>query len=152
VVRDNGFERETRFAVSQFALEPSAALPYDVRAFAQLNWNVDVAFDGNIGAYNGWPLLIEAGFRKEWTAQEDGWALQAGVNNAPFSLEHGGPARTPEFTLTPSALDSWLWEEGRVVGVEGEWLRSLPHDIGVDGIAGFGWGPDQMGILLARRG
>ena len=152
VFEDNGFERITRFAVSQFALEPAATLPYDIRAFAQINWNVDVAFDGNVGAYNTWPLLIEAGFRKEWVTRDDGWALQAGVNNAPFSLEHTGPARTPEFSLTPSALNTWLWEDGRVVGLEGEWWRTLAHDIGVDGIAGFGWGPDQLGILLARRG
>jgi hypothetical protein len=152
VVTDGSFERVTRFAVAQAALQPSAALPYDIRAFAQLNWNVDVAFDGNVGAYNGWPLLIEAGFRKEWSAGDNSWGLQAGVTNAPLSLEHTGPARTPEFSLTPSALNSWLWEEGRVVGFEGEWWRTLPHNIDIDVAAGMGWGPDQMGILLARRG
>jgi hypothetical protein len=149
---DGSFERITRFAAAQLALEPAAALPGDIRATAQLNWNVDVAFNGEIGNSNTWPLLIEATLRREWETEHGGWALQGGVTNAPLSLEHTGPAHTPRFSLTPSALNSWLWEEGRVVGAEAEWWTQPESAIGLGIMGGLGWGPDQMGILVARRG
>lgn len=152
VATPQGFEAVTRFALSQLALEPAAILPDGIRASAQLNWNVDVGFDGEVGAYNTWPLLVEAGFRKEWNGAESGWGAQAGVTNAPFSMEDTGPARTPKYSLTPSALNSWLWEEGRVLGLEGEWWRTTASGLGLGVVAGMGWGPDQTGILLARRG
>ena len=31
--------------------------------------------------------------------------------NVPFSLENSGPAWTPEYTISASALNSWLWED-----------------------------------------
>jgi hypothetical protein len=36
---DGGFERVTRFAIAQLALEPSVELPYGWRARAQVNWD-----------------------------------------------------------------------------------------------------------------
>lgn len=70
----------------------------------------------------------------------------------PFSLEHTGPAWTPLYTLTPSALNTWLWEEGRLVGVEGEWWRVLPLGLRIGVVGGFGFGPDRFGWLLTARG
>jgi len=70
-------------------------------AKAQLNWEPDSYREGH-------PSLIEAYFRKEWGEWEKGWGLQTGVLNPPFSLEHTGPAWTPLYTLTPSALGTWL--------------------------------------------
>src|SRR5262249_22759768 len=75
-----------------------------------------------------------------------------GVSNPPFSLENNGPAWTPKLTLTPSALNSWLWEEGRVLGLEAEWWKTTASELELDVFGGMGWGPDQQGILLAQRG
>ena len=67
-------------------------------------------------------------------------------------MEHTGPAWTPRYTLTPSALDTWFWEEGRVLGVQGDWWTTTANETELKAFGGFGWGPDQQGILLARRG
>jgi len=140
-----GSERVTRLSVAQLALEARATLPWDIIAHAQLNWYPDSYADDR-------PLLIEAYFRKEWGGWEKGWGVQTGVINPPFSLEHREPARTPQYTLTPSALNTWIWEEGRVVGIEGQWWQTLDNGMSLSILAGAGFGPDQMGHLLAVRG
>src|SRR5437867_4090614 len=43
-------ETITRFAVSQFALQPAVTLPWGIRAEAQLNWDVDIDTNGDFGA------------------------------------------------------------------------------------------------------
>jgi hypothetical protein len=72
--------------------------------------------------------------------------------NAPFSLEHTGPAVTPLYTLTPSALSTWVWEEGRIVGAAVDQWRVLSNGLRFSLLFGSGFGPDQMGRLLAVRG
>lgn len=141
----SGFERETRFVLSQLAIEAGASLPWGIRAQAQANVQPDLAED-----YEPW--LIDAFLRKEGSGQAHGWGLQAGLMSSPFSLEHTGPAWSPEYSLAASALNSWLWEEITLAGVEGEWwheTRSGPR-LGI--VMGLGYGPDQLGRLLALRG
>jgi hypothetical protein len=72
-----------------------------------------------------------------------------------FSMEHRGPAWTPVYTVTPSALNSWYGEELRAIGFEGE-ARWLGASAGYQGdvalIAGvYGWN-DPIGVILAQRG
>jgi len=98
-----GFERVTRIALSQLTLEVGGTLPWGIVPHAQLSWETDIDDDDR-------PLLVEAYLRKEWGEWEKGWGVQTGVMNIPFSLEHTGPAVTPQYTLTPSALNTWLWE------------------------------------------
>jgi hypothetical protein len=137
-------KRSTRVALSQLSVELGASLPWDISARAQLNAETDLDVDR--------PLLIEAILRKEWGAATNGWGLQGGVMHNPFSLEHVGPAWTPQYTLTPSALNTWLWEEVHVVGLEGEWWQTTQSGLRFGMLAGAGFGPDQMGRLLAPRG
>lgn len=146
------FERVTRFAISQFALEPWAALPWDMRLQAQVNWDGDIDDRGDTGPDHDVIRLVEGYVRRDWGSAADGWGVLAGVSNPPFSLESNGPAWTPKLTLTPSALNSWLWEEGRVLGLEGEWWKTTASELELDVFGGLGWGPDQQGILLAQRG
>src|SRR5580698_7939520 len=98
---DGGFERATRLVLSQAALQIGALLPGDLRARAQLNVEPDIA-----GNYQPW--LVEATLRKEWGESSRGWSLQGGAMNLPFSLENTGPAWTPAYTISASALNSWL--------------------------------------------
>jgi hypothetical protein len=142
---DTGFERATRLELSQLDIEAGAALPWDVRAQAQINIQRDVA-DG----YEPW--LIEAILRREWGDANQGFGLQTGVMNLPFSLEHVGPAWSPDFTLSASALNSWLWEDVSLAGAEGEWWRVTKSGFRLGALVGTGYGPDQLGRLLALRG
>jgi len=139
-----GGERSTRLVVSQLSMELGATLPWGISARAQLNAETDIDVDR--------PLLIEAILRKEWGGVANGWGLQSGVMNNPFSLEHVGPAWTPQYTLTPSALNTWLWEEVYVVGLEGEWWRTTLSGLRFGLLGGAGFGPDQMARLLPPRG
>lgn len=140
-----GFERDTHFNLANLALELSAALPGGVRAQAQANIQPDFA-----GSYEPW--LIEANLRKEWGGAARGWGVQGGLMNVPFSLEHVGPAWSPEFAISASALNAWLWEDTSLAGLEGEWWRTVKGGIKVDALVGLGYGPDQLGRLLALRG
>jgi hypothetical protein len=140
-----GFDRVTRLALSQAALQVGASLPWDMRAQAQVNLEPDIAH-----GYHPW--LIEAIVRKEWGEERHGWGLQSGVMNVPFSLENVGPAWSPEFTISLSALDSWLWEDISLAGVEAEWWRTTHSGLRLDALVGAGYGGDQIGRLLALRG
>ena len=140
-----GFERSTRFELSQLAIQLGAALPWEIRARAQMNVERDLA-----GNYD--PYLIEALLRKEWGKNESGWGVQTGLMNSPFSLEHVGPAWSPEYSISASALDSWLWEEISLAGIEAETWRVTQSRLRLDGLVGAGFGPDLLGRLVSLRG
>ncbi len=142
---DARFERVTRLALAQLAFEIEATLPGDIRAQAQINFEPDIADSAE-------PWLIEAILRKDWGSPAKGFSLQGGVMNLPFSLEHVGPAWTPESTLTPSALNSWLREDASLAGLEGEWWHETSGGLRVGALVGTGFGPDRMARLLALRG
>jgi hypothetical protein len=142
---DSGFERATRFEIGQLAIQAGAALPGSLRAELQLNVQRDIA-----GDYAPW--LVEALLRREWGDEGSGFGLQGGVMTSPFALERTGPAWTPERTLTPSALESWLWEEYSLAGVEAEWWKETAGGLRLGLLGGAGFGPDFFGKLLALRG
>lgn len=78
-------------------------------------------------------------------------ALKAGVFFPPVSLENDGVGWTSRWTLTPSAINSWVGEELRSTGLEGELefrggLGTLSGSLAV-----FGWN-EPAGELLASRG
>ncbi|HKE43465.1 MAG TPA: hypothetical protein VKB41_02890 [Steroidobacteraceae bacterium] len=142
---DAGFERVTRFALGQLAIEMGAALPWGLRAQVQFNIQPDIADD-----YDPW--VVEALVRKEWGNPSDGWGVQTGLMTLPFSLEHTGPAWTPEYSISASALNSWLWEEVSLTGLEGEWWHQGESGPRIGIVVGAGYGADQMGRLIASRG
>jgi hypothetical protein len=78
------------------------------------------------------------------------WA-RAGLYWPQVSLEHEGPGWQVSDMITPSAINSWIGEEVKVVGVEG----NLSHPLGGGrlsatlGLFGFN---DTAGTLLAFRG
>ena len=140
-----GLQRSTRLTLSQAAVQIGATLPWDIRGQVQLNLEPNIA-----GGYHPW--LVEALLRKEWTAANGGWGLQAGVMHVPFSLENVGPAWSPEYSISSSALNSWLWEDISLAGAEGEWWHTTGAGIKLDAVVGTGAGADQTGRLLALRG
>lgn len=79
------------------------------------------------------------------------YAFRLGRMFLPVSLEHDGPGWTTTRTLTPSALNSWIGEEGLVAGVEaGAERRWDGQAIGLT--AGLFMGGDTAGTILVYRG
>lgn len=142
---DAGVEHVTRIDLSQLAVQFGASLPWGIRAQAQANVQPDLSDDYE-------PALVEAFLRREWEGQANSWGLQLGLAGNPFSLEHVGPAWTPEYTISASALDNWLWEEISIAGIEGEWGYQGERGPRLGIVLGAGYGPDQLGRLLALRG
>ena len=79
------------------------------------------------------------------------WSVKVGAFFPPVSLENDGIGWTSLWTLTPSAINSWVGEELRTIGSEGtlEW-RGEGHTLELHG-ALFA-ANDPAGILLAERG
>lgn len=79
------------------------------------------------------------------------WSTRAGAFFAPVSMENDAIGWTSPWTLTPSAMNTWVGEELRTIGIE----TSLEHRgdaVSVTGTVGvFGWN-DPAGELLAARG
>ena len=81
--------------------------------------------------------------------------VKAGAFYAPISLENRTSGWESAYTLSCSAIDSWLAEEVRTIGAEVQldWLGShMGHDFDLGATAGvFGW-DDGAGAALADGG
>jgi len=92
---------------------------------------------------------------RPFPAQSIRWDLKAGAFFMPVSLENRGPGWTDVYTITPSALNTWLGEEFRTIGteVEARWLGASRGYLGDVALVGavYGWN-DPAGVLLADRG
>ena len=83
---------------------------------------------------------------REWL-----WSIKLGAFFPPISLENESVGWTSPWTLTPSAINSWVGDELRTVGAESslEWR----YGTGVLGLTGAAYGfNDPTGTLLANRG
>lgn len=77
--------------------------------------------------------------------------LKIGAFFPPISLENDGLAWAGLYTITPSAINSWIGEELRTIGAEAHYIWSTGRtEIGLTG-ALFGWN-DPAGTLLGDRG
>ena len=79
------------------------------------------------------------------------WSVRAGAFWAPVSLENDGVGWTSLWTLTPSAINSWVGEELRTIGLEASLEHRGPSADVTLFAAAFGWN-DPAGELLAARG
>lgn len=79
------------------------------------------------------------------------WSVKLGAFFPPFSLENSETGWNPYWTLTPSAINSWLGDELRTIGGEGalEWRNG-------SGTATFNAAlftrNDPAGVIIADRG
>ncbi len=82
----------------------------------------------------------------EWT-----WSVRAGAFFPPLSLENEQTGWSTFWTVTPSAINSWIGSEIRTVGVEGtlQWKRNGGAVTFVGALFGDN---DPAGILIAFRG
>ncbi|MEA2742614.1 MAG: hypothetical protein QOG25_985 [Acetobacteraceae bacterium] len=79
------------------------------------------------------------------------WSVKGGVFFAPISLENDGIGWTSPWTLTPSAINSWVGDELRTLGTEGklEWRGDVDHIEATAAV--YGWN-QPAGAALEDRG
>jgi len=81
--------------------------------------------------------------------------VRLGAFYPPMSLENRALGWETPYTITPSAISSWIGEEIRTVGLEGQidWLGTrLGHDFDLQLTAAvFGWN-DPAGTMVASHG
>ncbi|MGZ6007723.1 MAG: hypothetical protein ACXWLO_00370 [Rhizomicrobium sp.] len=82
----------------------------------------------------------------EWT-----WSVRAGAFFPPLSLENEQTGWSSFWTVTPSAINSWVGSELRTIGAEGtlEWRRNGSAVTLIGALFGDN---DPAGILIAYRG
>lgn len=129
-------------------------------ASADVIWRPSFAFDltGYVDAIYQ-PLddspvgLQEAFLQYKPLPTADGWRWQAraGLMYPPLSLENDGPGWTPTRTITPSAINSWIGEEGKTVAAEVRIARRFDDQELSAGAAVFGY-DETAGTLLSWRG
>ena len=130
-----------RFALSQ-ALGEVWSLRLDASAWGDDDRNpVDLT-----EAYLQFRPYPVAGYR---------FRLKAGAFYAPISLENRAAGWESPYTLSYSAINTWLEEELRTIGMEGQidWLGTrTAHGFDVALTGGvFGWN-DPAGTVIANRG
>jgi hypothetical protein len=79
------------------------------------------------------------------------WSLKAGAFFPPISQENDAVGWTSPWTLSPSAIDSWVGEELRTIGVEAR-LQHRGAQADVEAFGAVFGGNDPAGELLAARG
>jgi hypothetical protein len=83
------------------------------------------------------------------------WRARVGAFFMPVSLENRGIGWSNVYSITPSAINSWIGEEFRTIGAELEarWLGASSGYLGDVALiaAAYGWN-DPAGELIAERG
>ena len=79
------------------------------------------------------------------------WSLRLGSFFPPLSLENDGPGWTSPYTLTPSAINSWVGEEVRTTGIDWRVEHRMHGGFWAGGVGAF-IGNDPAGELMAARG
>jgi hypothetical protein len=96
--------------------------------------------------------LLEAWFRyRPVSLNRWRWSMKAGAFFPPLSLENTSVGWTSPWTLTPSAINSWVGEELRVIGGEAalEWRGDAQI---IDASVATYFANDPTGTLLDDRG
>src|SRR5579859_3923260 len=137
-----GETRAAGVSVPQASIVFEAQVPQGAKIHIQGNFTTDASSGtGRIG-------IVEAYGEAGKSFGDDSIQLRAGGMIPKISWEHPDPAWSTRYTLTPSALASWVGEEMRVFGAELVWEHRIdPGDRLRVTAAGF-TGGDQIGRLL----
>ena len=131
-------------AHAEAAAEVTVDFGWDLRA--KFSLSLDARRDGNPADILEGFLLYESGPARRTRAH-----AKVGAFFPPVSFENDGLAWTSPFTLTSSAINTWIGQEMRTIGVEVGVTHQLNWaQIGISG-AVFG-ANDPAGVLLAWRG
>jgi hypothetical protein len=150
---DGGFGK-TRFGGDDddWAARPtigSAALVWR----PQLTWGLDGYIHLESEPHQDHAIDVAEAFLSYRAPPRDGLRLtgRAGLFYPPVSLEHEDTGWRVRETITPSAINSWIGEEVKVVGLEGSLRRTFGMQEATLTAALFGYN-DTSGTLLSYRG
>jgi hypothetical protein len=140
----SGGQDANLFQLSQISLVMDAPMPMGTLVHAQMNLNTDTdAGNGTVGIMEAWGQLDH-----RWGPYAT--RVRAGAFIPLISWEHPNNAWSTEYTLTPSAIGSWL-EDAKVIGGEDTWeISGEGKRLRFTG-AVFSGG-DQTGSALTKRG
>lgn len=132
---------------ARLALDWAPATGWGLFVHGTARWD-----DASQAAWDGSGLLEAFLERRIESAGGQQWAFRAGQFFLPTSRENTGMLWTSPYTLTLSALNSWVAEEVRPIGVDASWGYTFfnQHRLLVAGTV-FG-GNDTAGTLVAWRG
>jgi len=118
-------------------------LSWSVTGYAHLQFNDDQ--DEAVGLVEGF-VRYQPVPRSAWR-----WSGRAGVFYPPISLEHEENAWATRYTLTPSALNSWIGEEIKGTGIEARVEREVSGHLlaATGGVFGYN---DTTAVMLFYRG
>jgi hypothetical protein len=140
---------KARFGDGAPALRPAAVLAMDWQLAPSWLASAQVQYqDGQrrpFGVLEAW-VRVRPVSTTPWR-----WSLKLGAFFPPVSLENDGVGWTSPWTLTPSAMNSWVGEELRSTGAEFA-LEHRSDAVTWRGVAAAFGGNDPAGDLLASRG
>jgi len=119
----------------------------------RFSWDLSAVVDAVVQPGQELPIDIGQAYLlyKPVPTSSTRFQVRAGLFYPPVSLENDSRAWGVTDTITPSAINSWIGEEVKVVGVEGK----VSHDFGdqaISATAGVFSFDDTAGTLLAFRG
>jgi hypothetical protein len=111
---------------------------------AQILPELSAVVVGRLDPYHELALDMTEAYLRYRPISTNAWrfTIKAGAFFPPFSLENTDIGWTSYWTITPSAINSWIGDELRIIGSEGkvEWRGGL-----------YGWN-EPAGVLMADRG
>lgn len=134
---------ETRPEFTELVGEASVGLLPELRGFADIRWDPNLRTELDLlDAYLRWRPVSTGNWR---------WSVRAGAFFPPVSLENEDIGWTSPWTLTPSAIDSWVGDELRIIGGEAtaEWRDGVDDVRLAAALYGVN---DPAGVQLAHRG
>ncbi|MDB5360363.1 MAG: hypothetical protein JWO51_1660 [Rhodospirillales bacterium] len=124
-----------------------------IEATADLPWNLAALVDLQYGPKQKSPVDLTTA-ALHWQPAAQGawrWSGKLGAFFPPFGLENRDIGWSSPWTLTPSALASWVGEELRAIGSEATVAWTGGDDSVALTAAVYGWN-DPAGAVLAARG
>ena len=150
---DGGFGK-LRFGGGDDAVRGRLALADAALAWRpRLTWDLSAVIDGEVQKLGDYHAdLIQAYLAYKPVPRGPlRFSARLGLFYPQISEEHGGPAWEVADTITPSAVNTWVGEEVKVVGAEATVSRTFGgHQLSATG-AVFGY-DDTSGTLLTFRG
>ena len=141
----NASRNAVQLQLSRIALVKTVDLD-EVQLFVQSQYDDGPSDEGSLGIGEA-----HVSYRHRFDAKNR-FKLRAGLLIPPVSLEHPDTAWSTLFTLTPSAINTWIGEEVRPLAFESQWIHDLRGFFPTPFTLALFSNNDPAGSILAWRG